>query len=189
MGFSHTLDKKNTTQIQKKCLHLDYQATNIFYQSMSDKIFGEIMYIKTAHDIWLYLNLIYGTVSNNDDDEAPKEEAHECVEHCHNSVIVEDCSTSWSSDDDDDRSTTRSLDKMDGDPQVMQMMILPQAHLVMMMMKVHARVMIVMLLQAHPLHHIASCHKVTQRYKMLMWLIMLIHMMSLLVDLLVRPCL
>ena len=30
-----------------------------------------------------------------------------------NSVIVEDCSTSWSSDNDDDRSTTSSLDKID----------------------------------------------------------------------------
>jgi hypothetical protein len=39
---------------------------------------------------------------------------HECDEHDHNLVIVEDCSTSWSSDD-DDRSTTSSLDKMDGD--------------------------------------------------------------------------
>jgi hypothetical protein len=35
------------------------------------------------------------------------------VEHDHNLVIVEDCSTSWSSDD--DRSTTSSLDKIDGD--------------------------------------------------------------------------
>ena len=70
--------------------------------------------MKSAHDIWLYLNLIYGSVSN-DDDEATKEEAHECVELDHNLVIVEDCSTSWSSDDDDDRSTTSSLDKMDGD--------------------------------------------------------------------------
>jgi hypothetical protein len=43
----------------------------------------------------------------------------------------------------------------------------------------------VMLLQVHHLHHIVSCHKMTQRYPMLMWLIMLIHMMSLLVDLLV----
>ena len=38
--------------------------------------------------------------------------AHEDVEHDHNLVIVEDCSTSWSSDD-DDRSTTSSLDKID----------------------------------------------------------------------------
>ena len=39
---------------------------------------------------------------------------HECVEHAHNLVIVEDCSTSWSSDD-DDRSTTSLLDKIDDD--------------------------------------------------------------------------
>jgi len=38
---------------------------------------------------------------------------HGCVERDHNSVIVEDCSTSWSSDDEDDRSTTSSLDKID----------------------------------------------------------------------------
>ena len=36
---------------------------------------------------------------------------HECVEHDHDLVIVEDCSTSWSSDDDDH--TTRPLDKID----------------------------------------------------------------------------
>ena len=30
-------------------------------------------------------------------------------------VIVEDCSTSWSGDDDDDRSITSSLDKVDDD--------------------------------------------------------------------------
>jgi hypothetical protein len=81
---------------------------------MKDNIFGEIMYMKTTHDIWLYLNLIYGRVSNNDDDEAPKEEAHECVEHDHNLIIMKDCSTSWSSDD-DERSTTSSLDKVDDD--------------------------------------------------------------------------
>ena len=39
---------------------------------------------------------------------------HECVEHGHNLVITEDCSTSWSSDDDHDI-TTRSLDKIDDD--------------------------------------------------------------------------
>ena len=55
--------------------------------------------------------MIYGRVS--DDDDEPKEEAHECVKHDHNLVIVEDCSISWSSDaDDDDRSTTSSLDKI-----------------------------------------------------------------------------
>ena len=115
VGFSHVLDEKNATQAQKKCLYLDCQATNIFYQSLSDKIFGEIMYMKTTHDIWLYVNLIYGRVSDVDDDDEPKEEAHECVERDHNLVIVEDCSTSWSSVDDDDDHTRRSLDKIDDD--------------------------------------------------------------------------
>ena len=71
--------------------------------------------MKTAHDIWLYLDLIYGRVSDDDDDDEPTEEGHDCVEHDHNSVIVKDCSTAWSSDDDDDRSITSSLDKMDDD--------------------------------------------------------------------------
>jgi hypothetical protein len=59
-----------------------------------------------------HLNEKYGTVS---DDDEPKEEVHEDVEHDHNLVIVEDYSTSWSSDDDDDDCTTSSLDKVDVD--------------------------------------------------------------------------
>ena len=39
-------------------------------------------------------------------------EIHEDVEHDHNTVVVEDCSTSWSGVD-DDQSTTSSLDKID----------------------------------------------------------------------------
>ena len=50
----------------------------------------------------------------SDDDDEPKKEAHECVEHDHNVVIEKDCSTSWSSDDDNDH-ITRSLDKIDDD--------------------------------------------------------------------------
>jgi hypothetical protein len=80
---------------------------------MDDSIFGEIMDMKSTHEIWIYLNEKYGVVCN-DDDEATKEETHECIEHDHNLVIVEDCSTSWSSDDDND-TTTRSLDKIDDD--------------------------------------------------------------------------
>ncbi|KAG0514192.1 hypothetical protein BDA96_10G169300, partial [Sorghum bicolor] len=60
-----------------------------------------------------FLNEKYGAISDDDDD-VPKVEAHEDVEHDHNTVVVEDCSTSWSSDD-DDRSTTSSLDKIDDD--------------------------------------------------------------------------
>jgi hypothetical protein len=113
VGFSRVIDRKNATQAQKKCLYLDCQATNIFYQFMKDNIFDEIMDMKSAHEIWIYLNKKYGMVSNDDVDE-PKKEAHEDVEHSHNYVIVEDCSTSWSSDD-DGHSTTSSLDKIDDD--------------------------------------------------------------------------
>ena len=83
------------------------------YRSLDDCIFGEIINMKTTHEIWIYLNEKYGMISDDDGCE-PKKEAHEDVEHSHNSVIVEDCSTSWSSDDDDDH-TTRSIDKIDDD--------------------------------------------------------------------------
>jgi hypothetical protein len=115
VGFSHVLDEENLTQAEEKCLDLDIQATNIMYRSLDDCIFGEIINMKTAHEIWNYLNKKYGMVSNDDDDDEPMKEAHECVEHDHSLVIVEDCSTSWSSDDDDDDSTIRSLDMIDGD--------------------------------------------------------------------------
>ncbi|KAG0543007.1 hypothetical protein BDA96_02G152800, partial [Sorghum bicolor] len=110
--FSCAIDKKVATQAQKKCLHLDCQATNIFYSSMKDNIFGEIMDMKSAHEIWVFLNEKYGAISKEDD--VPKVDTNEDVEHDHNLVVVEDCSTSWSSEEDDDHST-RSLDKDDDD--------------------------------------------------------------------------
>ncbi|KAG0514493.1 hypothetical protein BDA96_10G196600 [Sorghum bicolor] len=97
---------------QKKCLHLDCQATNIFYSSMKDNIFGEIMDMKSAYEIWVFLNEKYGVISK--EDVVPNMEAHEDVEHDHNMVVVEDCSTSWSSEEEGDHST-RSLDKDDDD--------------------------------------------------------------------------
>ena len=56
--------------------------------------------------MWMALQAFYGDSSTWDDGKFKKEddhkvEAHECVEHDHNLVIVVDCSTSWSSDDDD----------------------------------------------------------------------------------------
>jgi len=62
VGFSCAIDKKVATQPQKKCLHLDCQATNIFYSSMKDNIFGEIMDMKSAHEIWVFLNEKYGVI-------------------------------------------------------------------------------------------------------------------------------
>ncbi|OQU84825.1 LOW QUALITY PROTEIN: hypothetical protein SORBI_3004G129750 [Sorghum bicolor] len=100
VGLSHVLDEENLTQAQEKCLHLDYQATNIFYSSMKDNIFGKIMDMKSAHEIWSYLNEKYGALTKEDD--VPKVDAREDVEHDHNMVVVEDCSTSWSSEDEDD---------------------------------------------------------------------------------------
>ena len=76
VGFSHVLDEDNLTQAQEKCLDLDIQATNIMYRCLHDNIFGEIIDMKTAHEIWSYLNEKYGMVS--DDDDEPKE-AHEDV--------------------------------------------------------------------------------------------------------------
>jgi hypothetical protein len=66
---------------------------------MDDSIFTEIMDFESAHEICGYLNEKYGAITD-DDDVKPKEEAHEDVEHDHNKVVAEDCSTSRSSDDD-----------------------------------------------------------------------------------------
>ena len=55
-----------------------------------------------------------GAPSDDHDDFKTKEEVHEDDEHIHDMVVVEVCSTSWSSVD-DDQSTTNSLDKIDGD--------------------------------------------------------------------------
>ena len=65
--LSHVLDENDLTQAQEKCLDLKIQATNIFYRSLHDNIFGEIMDMKIAHEIWTYLNGKYGMVSNDDD--------------------------------------------------------------------------------------------------------------------------
>ncbi|KAG0517670.1 hypothetical protein BDA96_09G109000 [Sorghum bicolor] len=90
-----------------------FSSTNIFYSSMKDNIFGEIMDMKSAHEIWVFLNEKYGAISKEDD--LPKVDANEDVEHDHNMVVVEDCSTSWSSEEEDDDHSTRSLDKDDDD--------------------------------------------------------------------------
>ncbi|OQU83331.1 hypothetical protein SORBI_3005G109201 [Sorghum bicolor] len=60
----------------------------------------DIMDMKSTHEIWSYLNEKYGAITNEDD--VSKVDAHEDVEHDHNMEVVEDCSTSWSSEDKDD---------------------------------------------------------------------------------------
>ena len=64
-----------------------------------------INYVGTARQIWESIKHTFGDSSTWDDGKfkkESKEEVCECVEHDHNLVIVKDCSTSWSSDDDDD---------------------------------------------------------------------------------------
>jgi hypothetical protein len=80
VGFSHAIDENIATQGQEKCLHLDCHATSIIYRSLDDCIFWEIINMKNAHEIWIYLNENYGVVSD-DNDGKPNEEAHEDVKH------------------------------------------------------------------------------------------------------------
>ena len=93
VGFSHVLDENNLTQTQEKCLDQDIQATNILFRSLHDCILCEVMNMKTAHEIWSYLNEKYGAASDDHDDYKTKEEVHEDDEHIHDMVVVEDCST------------------------------------------------------------------------------------------------
>ena len=83
--------------------------------ALSFDLMKRINYVETAREIWESIKHTFGDSSTWDDgkfkEDEPKEDAHEGVEHDHDLVIVEDCSTSWSSDDDD--TTTRSLDKID----------------------------------------------------------------------------
>ena len=93
-------------------------------------------------------DLLYGDSSTRDDgkfkEDDHKKEVHECVEHDHKLVIVEDFSTSWSSDD-DDQSTTSSLDEIDGSSSSDTNDDSTSSNLMVLMM-VHAQTMIVMLL-------------------------------------------
>ncbi|XP_066342333.1 uncharacterized protein [Miscanthus floridulus] len=79
----------------------------------------KVNYRGTTHETWESIKHTFGDSSKWDDgkfkkEDEPKEEVHEDVDHIHNSMIVEECSSSWSSDDDVD-ATTRSLDKGDVD--------------------------------------------------------------------------
>ena len=72
--------------------------------ALSLEVYYKVYCKGTAHELWEAINHLYDDSSTCEDgkvkEDDPKEEVHECVEHDHNLVIVEDCSTSWSSDDD-----------------------------------------------------------------------------------------
>ena len=118
-GISHVPDHKNLTKAQRFCFELDAHAYCFIMDALSLEVFYRVNCKGTAHELWEAINHLYGDSSTYEDgkvkEDDPKEEEHECVEHDHNLVIVEDCSTSRSSDNDDDVSTTSSLDKVEDD--------------------------------------------------------------------------
>jgi hypothetical protein len=117
-GLTHVLDHKNLTKAQNVLFELDSDAYLFLMDALSFELFYKVNHKGTTHELWESIKHTFGDSSTWDDgkfkEDEPKVEACECVEHDHNFVIMEDCSTSWSSDD-DDQSTTSSLDKIHDD--------------------------------------------------------------------------
>ena len=115
-GLTHVLDHKNLTKAQKVLFELDSDAYLFLMDALSFELFCKVNHKGTAHVLWESIKHTFGDSSTWDvgkfkkEDEPKDEVAHECFEHDHNLVIVEDCSTSWSSDDNDATSCT-----LDGD--------------------------------------------------------------------------
>jgi hypothetical protein len=98
VGFTHDLDENdNLTQAQEDCLTLDAQAQCYLTNALKDEIFGRVMSYMSAHGTWTALKHLYGDFSIWDDGKFKKDDHIEMVVY------------------DDDRSTTSSLDKIDGD--------------------------------------------------------------------------
>ncbi|OQU77972.1 hypothetical protein SORBI_3009G133201 [Sorghum bicolor] len=105
-GLTHNLDHKNLTKAQKVIFELDREAYCYLMKSLSFELFDRINSKGTAYEMWESIKHTFGDSSTWDDGkfkkEEPKVEIHEDVEHDRNKVVVEDCSTSWSSEDEDD---------------------------------------------------------------------------------------
>ena len=109
------MDHKNLTKAQKVLFELDVDAYLCLMDALSFELFYKVNHKGAAHELWESIKHTFSDSSTWDDGKFKKEKpkrVHECVDHDHNLVIVEDCSTSWSSDDEDDP-TTSSLDKID----------------------------------------------------------------------------
>jgi hypothetical protein len=104
-GLTHVLDHRNLTKAQRVLYELDAHACCFLMDALSFDLMKQVNITGTACEIWESIKGTFSDFSTWDDgkfkEDEPKE-AHECVEHDHNLVIVNDCSTSWSSDDDDD---------------------------------------------------------------------------------------
>ena len=96
VGFSRdALDKSNLTQAQKDCLKLDTRAQYYLTCALQEDIFRRVWDLESAHDMWMALQAFFGDSFTSDDGKFKKEDdhmekAHECVEHDHSLVIVED---------------------------------------------------------------------------------------------------
>ncbi|KAG0529640.1 hypothetical protein BDA96_05G115500 [Sorghum bicolor] len=105
-GLTHNLDHKNLTKAQKVLFELDCEAYCYLMKSLSFELFDRINSKGTAYEMWESIKHTFGDSSTWDDGKLKKEETkveiHEDLEHDHNKVVVEDCSTSWSSEDEDD---------------------------------------------------------------------------------------
>ncbi|OQU80277.1 hypothetical protein SORBI_3007G103732 [Sorghum bicolor] len=105
-GLTHNLDHKNLTKAQKVLFELDCEAYCYLMKSLSFELFDRINSKGTAYEMWESIKHTFGDSSTWDDGmfkkEEPKVDIHEDVEHDHNKVVVEDCSTLWSSEDEDD---------------------------------------------------------------------------------------
>ena len=113
------MDHKNLTKAQKVLFELDSDAYLFLMDALSFELFYKVNHKGTAHELWESIKHTFSDSFTWNDgkfkkNESKDEVAHECVEHDHDLVILEDCSTSWSSDD-EDRSTISSLDKVDDD--------------------------------------------------------------------------
>ena len=110
-GLTHVLDHRNLTKAQRVLFELDAHAFCFLMDALSLEIYYRVDCKGTTRELWEAINHLYGDSSTSNDDKVkeddPKEEVHEYVQYNHNLVIVKDCSTSWSSEDDDDQSTTK----------------------------------------------------------------------------------
>jgi hypothetical protein len=121
VGFSCAIDRKVATEAQKKCLYLDWQAINIFYRSIDLNIFKEIMKLKSAHEIWVFLNEKY----EEDLKIVEDDKLHEMddgidgdlgnVEPIDDIVDNDGCSTPRSSCDNEDATTSKIDDNTTSD--------------------------------------------------------------------------
>ena len=97
-GLTHVLDHRNLTNSQRVLYKLDAHACCFLMDALSFDLMKQVNYSGIAREIWEFIKRTFGDSSTWDDGkfkkEEPKKEAHEDVEHDHNSVIVEDRSTS-----------------------------------------------------------------------------------------------